>query len=57
MFYCYWGKENRSLYRELRYIDSGFFVSRFHCDDFGGTCHLVIELKTARVSVQGPVRS
>ena len=45
IFYYYWGKENRSLYRELRYIDSGFVVSRFHFDDFGGTCHLVIELK------------
>ena len=57
IFYYYWGKENRSLYRELRYIDSGFVVSRFQGDDFSGTCHLVIELKTARVSVQGPVRS
>ena len=38
-------------------IDSGFVVSRFHFDEFGGTCLLVIELKTARVSVQGPVIS
>ena len=57
MFYYYWGKENRLLYRGLRLIDSGLVLLRCHCDDFGGTCHLVIELKTARVSVQGPVRS
>ena len=28
MFYCYWGKENRSLYRGLRYIE--VVISWFH---------------------------
>ena len=26
MFYCYWGKENRSLYRGLRYIEVRYIM-------------------------------
>ena len=31
IFYYYWGKENRSLYRGLRYIEVRY-IMRFHCN-------------------------
>ena len=33
MFYCYWGKENRSLYRELRYIEVRYIMVSLNLDD------------------------
>ena len=33
MFYCYWGKENRSLYRGLRYIEVRYIMVSLKLDD------------------------
>ena len=33
MFYCYWGKENRSLYRGLRYIEVRYIMVSLNLDD------------------------
>ena len=33
MLYCYWGKENRLLYRGLRYIEVRYIMVSLKLDD------------------------